>query len=177
MLTGAPSVTQVTLAQAPLTCRLHETEVGLLTTVKWNGQDGGEAALSEPARELPADSKAVPQAVEEARRGVITHLTVAGERVAAIVPESELEVPRSAVKALLRAYPWVRSLSRGDIQVFVVELLEAVQTTSELDDMAPLEAVIAAWRGTAEIHADPELFKAATAPLDGTDFGSVPVPS
>ena len=47
--------------------------------------------MSESARELPADSKAVPHAVEEARNGVITHLTVRGERVVAIVPESVIE--------------------------------------------------------------------------------------
>jgi hypothetical protein len=39
--------------------------------------------VSEPARDLPVGSPAVEQAVELARRGVITHLTVRGERVAA----------------------------------------------------------------------------------------------
>ena len=47
--------------------------------------------MSEAARDLPVSSPAVEQAVELARRGVITHLTVNGERVAAIVPESVLD--------------------------------------------------------------------------------------
>jgi antitoxin (DNA-binding transcriptional repressor) of toxin-antitoxin stability system len=47
--------------------------------------------MSESARDLPVGSPAVEQAVELARRGVITHLTVHGERVAAIVPESVIE--------------------------------------------------------------------------------------
>jgi hypothetical protein len=34
--------------------------------------------------------------------------------------------------------------------------------------------VVSAWRDTAEIYADPELLKAATMPLDGTDYGEVP---
>jgi hypothetical protein len=55
--------------------------------------------MSEPARDLPADSPAVAHAVEDARRGVITHLTVGGERVAAIVPESVIEVLRTAEDA------------------------------------------------------------------------------
>jgi hypothetical protein len=55
--------------------------------------------MSEPARELPANSPAVPDAVADARRGVITHLTIAGERVAAIVPESVLEALRAAEDA------------------------------------------------------------------------------
>ena len=53
-------------------------------------------AMSEPVPDLPADSPAVVAAVENARHGVITHLTVAGERVAAIVPESLLETLRAA---------------------------------------------------------------------------------
>jgi antitoxin (DNA-binding transcriptional repressor) of toxin-antitoxin stability system len=50
-------------------------------------------SMSEPARDLPADRGAVPlaPAVDSARHGMITHLTVRGERVAAIVPESMLE--------------------------------------------------------------------------------------
>jgi hypothetical protein len=54
--------------------------------------------MSEPARDIPV-SPAVEQAVELARRGVITHLTVGGERVAAIVPESVLEALRDAEDA------------------------------------------------------------------------------
>jgi hypothetical protein len=42
--------------------------------------------MSGPALDLPVSSPAVEQAVELARRGVITHLTIHGERVAAIVP-------------------------------------------------------------------------------------------
>lgn len=52
--------------------------------------------MSEPAHDLPADSPSVTAAVANARRGVITHLTVAGERVAAIVPESVIEALRTA---------------------------------------------------------------------------------
>jgi hypothetical protein len=52
--------------------------------------------MSEPVRDLPADSQAVVHAVEDARRGVITHLTYRGQRVAAIVPESVIEALRNA---------------------------------------------------------------------------------
>jgi hypothetical protein len=55
--------------------------------------------MSEPARDLPVSSPAVEQAVELARRGVITHLTIHGERVAAIVPESVLDALRAAEDA------------------------------------------------------------------------------
>jgi hypothetical protein len=55
--------------------------------------------MSEPARDLPVSGPAVEQAVELARRGVITHLTIHGERVAAIVPESVLDALRTAEDA------------------------------------------------------------------------------
>jgi hypothetical protein len=55
--------------------------------------------VSEPARDLPVGSPAVEQAVELARRGVITHLTIRDERVAAIVPESLIEALRAAEHA------------------------------------------------------------------------------
>ena len=55
--------------------------------------------MSEPARDLPASSAAVEQAVELARHGVITHLTIHGERVAAIVPESVLDALRASEDA------------------------------------------------------------------------------
>jgi len=40
--------------------------------------------------------------------------------------------------------------------------------------LAALTPVIAAWRDTAEIHSDPELLRAATVALDGTEYGEVP---
>ena len=55
--------------------------------------------MSEPVRDVPADSDAVRAAVANARRGVITHLTIAGERVVAIVPESVVEALHAAEDA------------------------------------------------------------------------------
>ena len=55
--------------------------------------------MSEPARDIPVSGPAVEQAVELARRGVITHLTIHGERVAAIVPEAVIDALRAAEDA------------------------------------------------------------------------------
>jgi hypothetical protein len=54
--------------------------------------------VTEPAHDLPV-SPAVEDAVELARRGVITHLTIRGERVAAIVPESLIDTLRDTEDA------------------------------------------------------------------------------
>jgi antitoxin (DNA-binding transcriptional repressor) of toxin-antitoxin stability system len=57
-------------------------------------------SMSEPARELAVDEpKLLAEAVDDARLGVITHLTVRGERVAAIVPESMVDALRAAEDA------------------------------------------------------------------------------
>lgn len=51
-------------------------------------------------RDLPAEHpERLADAAGAARQGVITHVTIAGERVAAIVPESVLEALRSAEDA------------------------------------------------------------------------------
>ena len=55
--------------------------------------------MSEPARDIPVSGPAVEQAVELARRGMITHLTIHGERVAAIVPEAVIDALRAAEDA------------------------------------------------------------------------------
>jgi hypothetical protein len=55
-------------------------------------------SVSEPARELPADSPDIPEAVAAAQRGEITHLTVDGERAAVIVPEFVLRAIRAYVR-------------------------------------------------------------------------------
>jgi hypothetical protein len=71
------------------------------------------------------------------------------------------EVSEPAREALLNAYPWARSLPPADVQVFADELAEAGEPDRE--------AVLAAWQGTAEIWADPELLKAARAELAEAD--------
>jgi hypothetical protein len=56
--------------------------------------------MSEPAHDLPAEQpRLLAGAVDDARRGVITHLTIGGQRVAAVVQESVIEALRAAENA------------------------------------------------------------------------------
>jgi hypothetical protein len=59
------------------------------------------------------------------------------------------------------------------LRAFARELAEAVRLS--FADGAPhaIEGVLAAWRHTAEIYANPELHRELTKPLDGTDFGPI----
>jgi hypothetical protein len=81
---------------------------------------------------------------------------------------------RQVLLALPSVFPWVRFLPRDDVRAFLVELVDTLHACADLGNIAALIPVIAAWQSTAEIYSDPELRKAATQPLDGTDYGEVP---
>lgn len=133
--------------------------------------------MSEPASELPAEALA--------RRGVVTHLTINGERVALIVPASLMDTLRilatlltsgqasAALPALLpEVYPWARYLPDEALQEFAGELGEALRGGDDAPEL--VERVVISWRSTAEAYADPELLAALRAPV--TDCGPVPEP-
>lgn len=83
---------------------------------------------------------------------------------------------RALLLSLSDVFPWVRFLPTDDVREFLVELVETIRACSDLGNVAAIATVVSAWRNTAEIYSDPELLRAATAPLEGTDFGVVPSP-
>jgi hypothetical protein len=118
--------------------------------------------MAQSAPELPAET--LVSAVDNARRGVVTHITINGERVAAIVSEATLamsqllialltsEMAASALPAVLpAAFPWARSLpdTETHLQAFADELREAVVAESpEL-----VGRVLDDWQAVAEVRA------------------------
>lgn len=133
----------------------------------WPGVSAYAGHMTEPAAELSADEAPLARAADDARRGVATHLTIHGERVAVIMPESVIEALRgfaalltservaSYVPELLpQAIPWTRSLPEADLPVFVSEL--AAAAASGKDAPEKVAALIAEWQATAEIYADPD---------------------
>jgi hypothetical protein len=117
----------------------------------------GEDLILESARRADADEEGVLLAAR--LLFVLLNTEDAAELVVAALPE---------------VIPWVRFLPPGEAREFAGEFIETARACAELGNMAGLGPVIAAWRATAEVHADPELLKALTAPLDGTDHGPVP---
>lgn len=99
-------------------------------------------------------------------------LSMVGRMFVSLVKHDDGE--RALLLSLADVFPWVRFLPAKDVRAFLVELVETIRACSDLDNMAAIAPVVAAWRDTAEIYSDPELLKAATAPLDGTDHGDVP---
>jgi hypothetical protein len=74
-------------------------------------------------------------------------------------------------------FPWVRHLPEDAWPEFAAEWLEALNAAGELDNAAAVEGIVAAWKATAEICADPELYALATREYDDfDDYGPVPPP-
>ena len=116
--------------------------------------------MGQSTPDLPADT--LVSAVVNARSGVATHITIKGERVAAIVSESTLamsqllavlltsEMAASALPAVLpAAFPWARSIPEDELKTFAGELREAVVAESP----ERVERVLTDWRAVAEVRA------------------------
>jgi hypothetical protein len=116
--------------------------------------------MGQSTPELPADT--LVSAVDNARHGVVTHITVKGERVAAIVSESTLamaqllavlltsEVAASGLPAVLpAAFPWASSLPDHHLTAFAGELREAVVAESP----ERIARVLTDWQAVAEVRA------------------------
>lgn len=81
---------------------------------------------------------------------------------------------RALVIAMREVFPWVRHLSPDEQRTFTLELVEALSDAAELDVDATTREVIAGWRATARIKADPAQYAEARRSTSG-DFGAVQV--
>ncbi|MDQ3576621.1 MAG: hypothetical protein M3443_03265 [Actinomycetota bacterium] len=84
------------------------------------------------------------------------------------------EVRDLVTDVMPKVFPWVRFLPREDMQAFVVELVETLEAAGSLDTPAPVVRLIAEWRHTAEVYADPRLLDILR--RDGGDLGEVSAP-
>jgi hypothetical protein len=116
--------------------------------------------MGQSSPELPADT--LVSAVDNARRGVVTHITIKGERVAAIVSEPTLAMARlfavlltselaaSALPTVLpRAFPWASAIPDDELTAFAGALREAVVAES----VERVERVLADWQAVGEVRA------------------------
>ena len=67
------------------------------------------------------------------------------------------QVPDSLGRLLAARFPWMRFLAKDAKQAFVHEFIETVQACASVGNSAALDEVIAAWKSTASIYADPKL--------------------
>ena len=82
-----------------------------------------------------------------------------------------------AVQVLPAVFPWVRHLPDNEKQEFAAEWLDTLTAATELDNNAAVEVLVAEWRSTAEVYADPELYAILTRKHDTIENGErVPPP-
>lgn len=84
-------------------------------------------------------------------------------------------VPDLVCNLLPTVLPWVRFLPPVDVATMTRELVDTAESAAAIGNTAPLSQLLAEWRHTAEVYADPELRAALTDRKLG-DFGAVPRP-
>lgn len=141
--------------------------------------------MSEPAPEVSVEVEPLILAVDNARRNIVTHLTIHGERVAVIMPAAVIDALRVFADVITReqaalrlptaisaAIPWTRVLPAAELPLFAAELAEAAAAGPDAPEL--IATLIREWRATAEAYADPEILAALTAVPE--DCGRVPEP-
>ena len=76
--------------------------------------------------------------------------------------------PESLRRVLPSILLWMRFLPDAAVDEFVTEFVDTIGAASSLNNMAPVTQLLAEWRHTAEIYADPELHAALTRELNGS---------
>jgi hypothetical protein len=133
--------------------KLEESRDRRLRLVRRDGED----LILESARRAEADEEA---------------LTIATRIIFELLNTDEAVLTR----VFPVVFPWIRFLPPDDAHAFITEFTETARACAELGSVMPLSAAVAAWRATAQVHADPELLRALTTPLDEADYGPVPEP-
>jgi hypothetical protein len=92
--------------------------------------------------------------------------------LASLVSAENIPVIR---RILPDAVPWVVFLPEADIENFLADLVGVARGATAIDNLAPVAVLLAQWRHTAEVYADPVLLEILTRESAG-DFGPVPAP-
>lgn len=78
-------------------------------------------------------------------------------------------------QALPEALPWSTFLPAEDIDTLLAELVDTARGAVALDNLSPIALLLAQWRHSAEIYADPALHALLTREPEG-DLGPVSAP-
>jgi hypothetical protein len=97
-------------------------------------------------------------------------------RLVAEMMRREPSVMALAVQVLPTIFPWVRHLPEDARQEFAAEWLDTITAATDLDNNAAVDVLVAEWRSTAEVYADPELYAMLTRKIDDDDVDGGPVP-
>lgn len=104
------------------------------------------------------------------RDGVVVDFTA--RLLAGLVRSQPEGVVRPVVKDAL---PWATFLPEADFDQFLAELVTVAQGAASLENLSPVAVLLAQWRHTAEVYADPVLLEILCREPEG-DFGPAAVP-
>ncbi|MQM28688.1 hypothetical protein GFD30_24460 [Glycomyces sp. NEAU-7082] len=138
-------------------------------------QPAATAARLEDVRSITlrrrgADDLALVRADQTERDATVIDFT--SRLLAGLARAGETDAIR---RVLPEALPWSTFLPEADRDLLLTELIEVAQGSASLRNLAPIAVLLEQWRHSAEIHADPDLFRQVTARPSG-DLGPVPEP-
>jgi hypothetical protein len=93
---------------------------------------------------------------------------------ARLLAELALADPAILRRYLPRVLPWALYLPPADADQMIADLVESAAAAADFGNVAPLAQRLVSWKHTAEVHADPDLYRAVTRPIE--DAGLVPIP-
>ncbi|MGW1492592.1 hypothetical protein [Streptomyces sp. NPDC002402] len=105
----------------------------------------------------------------------VTEVVDSTTRLFVAMMKSDPAAAELLTRVFPEAFPWVRFLPEDAMREFLVEFLETAGAASGLGTVGPLVPVIASWKATAEIYADPALHAKLLKPVED-DLGPVDVP-
>ena len=93
-------------------------------------------------------------------------------RLLATLSRRNPELVRDVLPTVL---PWIRFLPDQDLDQLASEFVSTAEAAAAIGNTAAISQLLAEWRHTAEIYADPDLHQALVSQPTG-DFGAVPQP-
>ena len=119
-------------------------------------------------RRRDADDLVVMTAARAEREQEVIELTARLLSSLALHPDG----PTLLRELLPVVLPWVRFLPAADRDILVQEFIDVTEAAASADNVSPIAQLLAEWRHTAEVHADPELHALLFTPR-GEDYGPV----
>lgn len=101
--------------------------------------------------------------------GEVVDLTA---RLLASLARQEPDLVRETLPTVL---PWVRFLPPGEAEQMAGEFVTTAEAAAAVGNTTALSQLLAEWRHTAEVHADPDLHRILATP-SSDDFGPVDLP-
>jgi hypothetical protein len=124
--------------------------------VRVRRRDGADLLLTREDRLSTSGEGAV--ATVRALRNLLAHVPV-----------------ETAAEALGEEFPWLSLLPADAVNQFVAEFIKAARISAELSQWSVLAELLRGWKATAMIHADPNLLRQLSGPLND-DLGPIPAP-